>query len=650
MKVLSSWLQNHIKEKIPHARTLADLFTFHAFEVEGVEIVGDDESGPYVLDVKILPDRAHYALSHKGIAREIAAITGLTLKHIPWAHVPVTLEKELVVKIHEPKIVRRYMVRRIENLSIRQSPDWMALSLQVIGQRSINNVVDATNVVMFDIGQPMHAFDADKVVGTLTVRFAKPEEKITTLDNKEINLEASMLIIADDAGPLAIAGVKGGNRAIVTESTKNIIVESANFDPVSVRKTSTAVGIRNDSSKRFENEISPTLAEEGMNQLCAVLKELNPHAHFGEIVDIYPAPVSPWQITVTPEYISQLLGIEIPEKEIVEIMRRMEIVSTKEGDALILAIPYWRFDLTIPRDIVEEVGRIYGYEKIHAMSLPALEKYSINKTFYWQEKIKNILLQKGYTEVFTYALTNVGEIEIQNPLASDKGFLRAKLYEGIETALAFNSRNAALLGQEEIKIFEIGNVFKAGEQEELHLALGYFSTKNIKSKEKLSWEYVEKEIKDINQALSLLSPEKEIAGVLESSDAGIVFETNIDTLIQHLPEPTEWDIVASQEIIKKYIPFSLYPFATRDIAVFVPEAIGEENIEKIIIEKSGNLLARKTLFDVFTKTFPDSTKKTSYAFRLVFQSHEKTLTEIEINEIMSAITDTMNGREGWQVR
>jgi phenylalanyl-tRNA synthetase beta chain len=199
MKVLSSWLQNHIKEKIPHARTLADLFTFHAFEVEGVEIVGDDESGPYVLDVKILPDRAHYALSHKGIAREIAAITGLTLKHIPWAHVPVTLEKELVVKIHEPKIVRRYMVRRIENLSIRQSPDWMALSLQVIGQRSINNVVDATNVVMFDIGQPMHAFDADKVVGTLTVRFAKPEEKITTLDNKEINLEASMLIISDDA-------------------------------------------------------------------------------------------------------------------------------------------------------------------------------------------------------------------------------------------------------------------------------------------------------------------------------------------------------------------------------------------------------------------------------------------------------------------
>jgi phenylalanyl-tRNA synthetase beta chain len=639
MKVLNTWLQNHIKEKLPEAEKLADMFTFHAFEVEGVE----NYEGYFVMDVKILPDRAHYALSHKGIAREIAAIGGLSLKEHNWQNIPATVEEKVSVTIEEPTLVRRYMARLVKNITVTNSPDWFGLSLQAIGQRQINNVVDASNVVMFDIGQPMHAFDADKVVGGITVRKAKQGEKITTLDTKEVTLDDWMLVIADDVGPLAIAGVKGGNRAAVTEATKNIIIESANFEPAQVRKTSTKIGIRNDSSKRFENDLSPVTAEQGMAQICGILKDFNPHAQFGEIVDVYTEPVKPWTVTVTAEYISELLGVSLSEEKIIEILRKLEITVTKNNEALVLEIPYWRLDLVIPQDIAEEVGRIYGYDKIEAAPLPAVEKTSINKIFYWSEKIKDLLIEEGYSEVFTYSLRNTGDVEIQNPLAQDKGFLRSNLYEGVEQALTFNARNAPLLGQEEIKVFEIGTVFTA-EGESLHLAFGYFSTKSIKNKEKVALETVEKLVKTLGEKLGV-----ELKGLIESSEAGVVFEEDLTALIEKLPEPEVWDIKTTTGTTP-FKPYSAYPFATRDIAVFTPEGTKDMEPLSIIIKEAGELLVREYMFDVFTKAFPDGAKKTSYAFRLVFQSFERTLTDSDINPIMQRITDVMNSKEGWQVR
>ncbi|MCC2631227.1 MAG: phenylalanyl-tRNA synthetase subunit beta, phenylalanyl-tRNA synthetase beta chain [Candidatus Paceibacter sp.] len=651
MKVLNAWLQNHIKEKIPDAEKLSHLFTFHAFEVEDVEKLGEN----FVLDVKILPDRAHYALSHQGIAREIAAITGLSLKQPEYQPVPGTLDlpsqsygkasKKLNINVEEPQLCRRYIGRRIENIKVKASPDYFSLSLQAIGQRSINDIVDATNVVMFDIGQPLHVFDTDKVVGDITVRKAKAGEKITTLDTKEVTLEEWMLVIADEQGPLAIAGVKGGNRAAVTESTKNIIVESANFDPVAIRKTSTKVGIRNDSSKRFENELSPIEAENGMAQMSWVIKQLNPDAVFGDIIDVYPNPVQPWQVRVSPEYISKLLGVEVPESDMLEILRRMEIKVVKQGDELVLDIPYWRMDLKIPQDIAEEVGRIYGYEKIPAAVLPKPEKMPINKMFYWTEKIKDALIDLGFSEVYTYALTSEGEVEIQNPLASDKGFLRSSLRNGMEQALVFNSRNAPLLGLEEIKIFELGNVFTKNEQEEFHLAIGYVTTKSIKNKPKVSLEFVERIVGELGVRLGV-----ELKGIIESNtDAGIVFEMDLTDTLEKFPDPHEVDIAMPQHAIM-YKQISIYPFISRDIAVFVPEGISEAEVLKIITAESGDLLVKFSLFDIFHKQFPDGTKKTSYAFRLVFQSHERTLTDDEINPIMQRISDNMNSKEGWQVR
>jgi phenylalanyl-tRNA synthetase beta chain len=441
-----------------------------------------------------------------------------------------------------------------------------------------------------------------------------------------------------------LPGIKGGNRAAVTDTTTSIIIEAANFNPESIRKTATKTGIHNDTSKRFENGLSPMLAEEGMAQISAVIKDFNPEATFGEIIDIYSHPVNPTTIVVTKEYISDLLGIIIPEQEMLDILKKLEMNVTKQDETLVLTIPQWRLDLQMPQDIAEEVGRIYGYDEIDPEPLPPVQKTSINKTFYWSEKIKDLLVAKGYSEVFTYSLRNTGEVEIQNPLARDKGFLRADLYEGLEEALIFNARNAPLLGQEDIKLFEVGTVFSEGEKESLHLAFGYFSTKSMKHKEKAALETVEKLVKELGEELGI-----ELEGLIESSEAGVICEADLNALIKKLPEPKNWDITLPT-VTTTFKPYSQYPFALRDIAVFTPNEITEKEPLAIITKEAGDLLIRHTLFDVFTKTFPDGTQKTSYAFRMVFQSPERTLTEDEINKIMKRITDAMNAKKGWQVR
>lgn len=645
MKVSHHWLQTYFKDKLPAAEKLAELFTFHAFEVEGMEHINGDD----ILDVKILPDRANYALSHRGIAREIYAITGLPITIPAVLETPATHSETLKISVEDPTLCRRYIGRFVEQINVGPSPAWLKEKLEAIGQRSINNIVDATNFIMMDIGQPLHAFDAAKVIGNLIVRKASAGEMITTLDGKDVKLEDWMLVIADEDGPLAIAGVKGGNRAAVTANTTRIILESANFEPSSVRKTSTKVGIRNDSSKRFENDLSPVFAEEGMHRISALIKELSPDAVFGEIIDMYGEPYKAWEparVSITHHYISDLLGVAVPGTELTDILQRLDIRIRKEGKELILDIPYWRLDLKISQDIAEEVGRIYGYDKI----MPALpleaQTQTINKVFYWSEKIKDLLVEIGYSEVYTYVLTDHGDIEIQNPLASDKGFLRKNLKEGIEKALIFNSRNAPLLGLDEVKIFEVGNIFTKEKlnNEHLSLSIGYFNTKTIKNKEKKSFELLEQLVADLGTKLGV-----EIKGVIESSEAGVIFETDLTALIEKLELPGGMDI-AVPKITNMYKPFSVYPFSTRDIAVFVPEGKTEKDILDIILKEAGNLLVRYSLFDVFKKELSDGTHKISFAFRLVFQAFDRTLTDDDINPIMQKITDLLNGREGWQVR
>lgn len=676
MKISYNWLQSYFDKKLPSAKELADNINAHVFEVEEIkEVKNESGSGTdTMLDIKVMPDRAHYALCHKGIAREVRVITDQTLKGESGSG-PIKTSADVSkvsVSIQDPDLCYRYVARRIENVSIKSSPDWLSDRLEVIDARPISSIVDATNYVMFDVGQPLHAFDADKVKGAIVVRRAKKNEKVELLPERVsiesdgnggrvwtekervLELTENDLVIADDLGPLAVAGVKGGRRAEISTITKNIILESANFNPVAIRRTSTRLGIRNDSSKRFENEIVPELASEAMEQVTALITDMSPKAKVGDITDVWNKKTPERKIEVTAQFVSAKLGINVEAKEIVEILERedckVEVKKTTNDSQLIVTPPLDRLDLIIPEDISDEVARIKGYENIPSVLPTKLsEATPIDKTFYLSEKIKNILVSKGFSETLLYALSPKGYYEIAYPLASDKAALRESIVPKVKESLIMNGLNADLLGLEAIKIFEIGKVFpKDGERTVLTIG-----AVQVKKKKGVNSENIIKDIlTTLSQSLGVTFGEKIING-----PEGAVVEINLDETVSKISSATanvKSAKVSDLDITflpadQKYIPFSPYPFITRDIAVFVPENISSEivwsNIEKgIKTAAAEKLLARYSLFDTFKKD-----GKVSYAFRMVFQSFEKTLTDEEVATIMEKIYAEMKNKS-WEVR
>jgi len=676
MKVSRNWLQCYFDKPLPEAEQLADLFTFGAFEVDGVEKVLDAQGKTIdiVLDLKVLPDRAHYVLSHRGIASEIAALVPMPRKPITKPPFTETSARTVEVKNLEPKLCTRYIARYVENVTVGPTPAWPRPWLEAIGQRSINTVVDATNTVMFDMGQPLHAFDADKVRGAITIRLAKAGEKMTTLDSsagvgKEIELDPTILVIADDAGVLAVAGVKGGSRAAVTEATKNLILEAACFDPVSVRKTSTKIGIRNESSKRFENEITPHLAPDAMYWLTALILELSlkeadsrggaggpgkPLAKVGPVTDVYGELPMQTTLTVSVAKINEMLGAQIPAATMVELLGRLELSPVLKGDTISLTIPHDRLDLRIPADIAEEVGRLYGYSKIPLAAPVKHVLASVNKAFYYSEKIKNVLIAQGFFEVYGYALTAKGDFEITKPLAADKGKLRANLADGMAKALEMNVRNADLLGLETVAMFEVGTVFGAA-AETTSLCLAAQMVKKVKGKK--SEDVLNKALEALAVVLGATLP---AIKAQVTPTGGALLELNVTSLITTLPAPASYaDLGFTRAIDTKYKPFSAYPFITRDIAMFVPssadasaqstegatEGAVRDFLATTLKKIAGNLVVKgPDCFDRFEKD-----DKLSLAYRMIFQSYEKTLSDEEVNVHMAALHEAVKAK-GWTVR
>jgi len=649
MKVSYSWLSTYFDKKffgknLPNHQKLAEILSVRGFEIENTENILND----YVFDIKILPDRAHYALSHRGIASEISAMVGLQLKNKINKNLSISSEIPLVkIIIDEPKFCRRYVARLIKNVTISNSSSNIRKKLEAIGARAINSVVDATNFVMYDVGQPIHAFDADKVNGNIHVRFAKVGEKITLLDDREVELISTDLIITDDMGTLAIAGVKGGKKAEITKDTKNIIIESANFDPASVRKTSTRLDIRNDSSKRFENEITPNLAGEAIELVTGIVMDSSRGSLLGAITDVYPEPVKEWTINCETSFICEILGIDIKDEEIVSILESLNFKVTRNNQNLSITPPLDRLDIKIAEDVADEVGRLYGYEKIESKQTPEVPNVPMDKTFYWSEKTKNILIDLSFSETLLYTLVSKGSFEISYPLASDKSALRESLSPKLFESLTINARNADMLGLETIKIFEIGKIFpETGEKSSLCVGVT-----QVKKKKNINSESILKE--------TLLSLEKslnlKLDGQIENSQNGSVVELDFDLIVSKLNEVESLSDLNFKTLSKdkskdkKYTPFSRYPFIVRDIALFVPSETKENEIIKTLLDSlsktAKNLLVKgPDLFDKFSKN-----NKTSYAFRMIFQSFEKTLSDDEINAFMSDVYKAVKER-GFDVR
>lgn len=593
MKISYNWLKNYIPE-VPDPEKLWDIFTYHLCEVESVEKKGDDT----IFDINILPNRAHDLLSHQGVARELASL--LDIKFIDPAvkyKIPEFKLTDFKIDIESDKC-RRYIGRIVRNIKIGPSPEWVVKHLESIGQRSINNIVDATNTVMFDCGQPTHVFDLDKVNNRLVIRLAKDGEELITLDNKDCKLKSSNLVIADTKNVLALAGVKGGKITEVDEDTKNIILEVANFDPTSVRKTAQTLNIFTDARKRFENDLSPELAEYGIKELSVLIYEMCPNAIFEDIVDVYPKKQKERKLIFSTEKISKILGLNVEVDEIKAILKRYNFKYTESNGNFDIVVPLMRLDLVIEEDIAEEIGRILGYDKVKG-EIPKINfQPKQNETYLKISSARNKLLNDGYSEVMNSTFCNAGEVSVLAS-ASDKNFLRTNLTDGLKESIKLNQANALLLGIDKVKIFEIGTVFKKGGEE---MRVAYGDKKGIKEM-KLE-EFVREKV------LPLESPRQDL------------------------------------EEHKTFKMWSLFPFIARDIAVWVPQEVKSEEVANIIKENVGEMVVRgPELFDEFKKD-----GKISYAFRLVFQSYERTLNDQEVNDIMTKINDKIKENVDWQVR
>jgi phenylalanyl-tRNA synthetase beta chain len=645
MKVSRNWLQNYFETSLPSVEEISDALTFHAFEIE--EVVGDD-----LIDVNILPDRAADCLSHRGIAREIGAILDMPAKadalREPAPKFPGT--DKLVVSVEDDTKCARYVGAYVRGVKVGPSPAWLKQALEAVGQRSINNVVDATNYVMLNIGQPLHAFDAAMLeekdgAYAIRVRGASADEKITTLTGEEFSVPEGTLLITDanSNAPIGIAGVKGGKAAGITESTTDIIVESANFDGSLVRKASQKLKLWTDASQRFQNKISPELAGYGMKEVLDLIQQIA-GGQLDGVVDIYAdaaSSVEPTSVPVSLEKINGLLGSSYDASDVENVFNRLEFSYTNENDVFTVTPPFERRDITLSESIVKEVGRVLGYDLIEPVLLPTLENAPDQDRYKGIERIKDFLVERGFTEISTQTFAVAGEKVLANPLDQTRPALRAGLSENMQAALARAVSVAPrVLGPAtEVKLFEIGTVFKK-DSEHLALALGY---KLLSGKQ--STALLQQTMDDLEQELVGAFATKPVLvdqGVIEA----VLTDTNLEMLGAGY-EPTKVTLGA-------YKPFSIYPFALRDIAVWTPDLTEEDEVVSIIIHEAGPLLARIDLFDRFSKE-TDGVDRISYAFRLVFESSERTLSDEDLNPLMEKVTAALNAKQNikgqrWEVR
>ena len=598
MKISYNFLKSYLPQ-IPTEEKLADIFTYHLCEVEGIEKKEDDT----VFDITILPNRAHDLLSHRGIAKELSSLLNIKYND-PFESFKIPKIKETLnsdsLKIDiQTKNCRRYMGRIVRGIKIGPSPLWMVKYLEAIGQRSINNIVDATNIVLFDVGQPTHCFDLAKIKNNIVVRQAKDQEEMTTLDNKSLKLTEKDMVITNSENILAIAGIKGGKIGEVDKDTKDIVLEVASFEPVSVRKTAQSINIFTDARKRFENDLSPEICDYAMQELSSLILEMCKDALFEEIVDVYPLKQNKKELEFSLKRISNILGLEINENTVEDILNRYNFEYKKEGEKFNISVPYLRLDLLNEEDMAEEIGRIIGYDKVLPKISTIKNKWEPqqNETYSKIYLARNKLLNEGYSEIMSYSFRDKGKVEVMQS-ASDKKFLRENLSDGLAESIKLNQINAPFLEVDKIKIFEIGTVFQKG-KEEIHVAFGD-----------------KKEIKE----MSLDSFVKDITPYLATKS-----ENNIEG---------------------KFKMWSLYPFIMRDIAVWMPENEDPTSISNLLKENGTNILVKDPyIFDSFTKN-----NRTSYAFRLIFQSYDRTLTDIEVNALMEKITSKIKENPNWELR
>lgn len=646
MKIIHSVLKEYLADKTPTPDKVEELLTFHAFEIDGVEEI----EGETIIDVDVLPNRASDALSHRGIARELATILNVELAHDPLKSLPAFPETDSIeVKISAPEACRRFTVALVQGVEVKASPEWLQKRLRALGQRPINNVVDATNYVMFTLGQPLHAYDADLFPTKdgkwqFDIRLAKESETVSLLaegdkdEDRVVELKGSELLIVDGSSDMALglAGIKGGRSTGVNSQTRNIIIEAASFDPVSIRKTARGLGIVTEATKRFENEPSSELPVYAQQEIIKLIIDIAGGELVG-LVDEYLTKSESPSVVISVDKVNRLLGLDLKIETIKAIIARTGAqVESGDNDTSIKATAPWeRKDLNTEVDYIEEVARINGLDNVASVIPVPVAKVKVNPNYYYADKIRKILIDLGFSEVITSSFQKKGDIQLQNALASDKSYMRQNLTKRLTETLTANYSHLDLLGLLEVRVFEIGTIFTktaTGIGEQVSLALGV-RTKgdgyNPKDDAPLKAA-----CEAINESLNIKIDWKIEKGVAEA---------NLTAITSKLPLPAEYDVLPVQKVYS-FKTISPYPAIARDIALWVKAEEAAESVLSTLLAPAGNLCVRHSLFDTFTKE-----GRTSYAFRLVFQATDRTLTDTEINAIMDNLYQVA-AQKGWEVR
>src|SRR5687767_1152036 len=468
MKISRDWLSDFLPQP-PDAEAIGDALMRGGFPIESIETHPSD----CVLDVEVTSNRGD-CLSHVGVAREASALLGRAFRQskdpMP-AEAGTPTSSVTSVAIEALALCPHYVARVIRGVKVGPSPAWMVKRLEAIGLRSINNVVDVTNYVMFELGQPLHAFDFDKLAGQrIVVREARRGEKIVSIDGKERELSPGMLVIADSEKPAAVAGVMGGLHSEVTTGTVNVLLESARFDPLSVRKTARALTMKSDSSYRFERGIDPTLPERASRRAVQLILETAGGEVVGGLVSAGSGPTGPKKLSLRLARLRQVLGVDLPPQEVVEAFRRLRFSPVLAGERIDVTVPSHRLDLNIEVDLVEEAARVIGYDRVPVRDEISIRVTAPEPAARAAEVVRSTLVAAGYFEAVTFGFVSDAlagdflppEADAKSPLPKVDPMVRkadAALRPSILPGLLEAVRRNEAAGTAGAKLYEIGSTF-----------------------------------------------------------------------------------------------------------------------------------------------------------------------------------------------
>ncbi|MGQ9492970.1 MAG: phenylalanine--tRNA ligase subunit beta [Anaerolineae bacterium] len=660
-----------------------------------------DYLGDAVLDIDLTPNLGR-CLSIIGVAREVAALTGqkLKLNEPTMIAAGAPIARQIEIEIADPDLCARYSATLIRGIKVGPSPVWMQRRLRMAGMRPINCIVDITNYVMLEWGQPLHAFDYDKLRGRKTgekpviiVRRARSGEIITTLDGVERQLEPDMLLITDGGGPVAIAGVMGGLETEISPCTTNVLLESANFNNLNNRRTAELLKLQSEASLRFGRGLPPETTVIAAQRASELMRQLAGGVIAAGIADCYPVKQKTRTIELAPEEVPRLLGIQLSRQRTVEILQSLGFVceAGKDPDPIHITAPYYRLDVEIPADVVEEVARVVGYDKIPDTLLrdelpPQRRNFSLEE----EQRVRDILVGCGLTEVITYSLTNLESvakldpakkavdpesyIRLANPLTSEREYMRRTLMNSLLETLRDNLRFT-----ERVAIFEIARVYLPQPGQELPAEPRRLGIAMTGPRHLVSWSIKQGEaldFYDLKGMAETLLHHLHIRGysfepidhptfhtgrvaklVVNDHEIGVLGEVhplvreNFDLPAQRVCL-LEFDLEALLALVPSsyyYRPISRFPAVARDLALIVDENVPAGQVRDAIVKAGGKLLQKAELFDVYCGA-PIPPGKKSLAYTLTYQAMDRTLTDVEVNKIQLRIQRTLEKELGAKLR